>query len=221
MSNPLYRSFHMATVMANGPLFFDRLFRMDWYGGMLRDWVSELGLPMNAKILELGCGPGNLCHHLAQLGHDVTGADKSERMIRRASRVASTAKFVETDALDLPFESHEFDVVLLSSLINIVPDRAGLLAESARVSKPGATLSAMFPASDFTTSKAAEISAKLNLGQFQSSALSLWASVPRKLDPAELSGELTTAGFENPTCVMHLENSIASVSAQKPIDLTD
>lgn len=215
MSNPIFRSFHMATVMTNGPLFFDRLFRMDWYGGMLRNWVSGLELPNQTKILELGCGPGNLCHHLANQGHDVTGADKSERMIRRASRVVSSAKFVESDALTLPFEDNEFDVVLLSSLINIVPDRAGLLAEAARVLKPGGTLSAIFPASGFTTSRAAEISAKLKLSQFQSSALSLWASVPRKLNPTELSGELVAAGFKKPSCVMHLENSIASVSARK------
>ncbi len=215
MPNPIIRSLLFACVATNAPAFFDWLFQMDWYGDTLKDWVSGLEIPPQSTILELGCGPGNLSVHLAQAGHTVTGADKSARMIKRASRIKSGAKFIEADAYDLPMKNDTFDVVLLSSLINIVPDRAKLLAEAARVLKPKATISAMFPTPEFNTTRADEISAKLKLTQFSSAAISLWASAPPKLSPQRIAEEMFAAGFENPHIDLHLENSIASVTAYK------
>ena len=215
MSNPITRSLLMATAMANAPAFFHRLFRQDWYGGTLKNWVNGLALDPRANILELGCGPGNLSVWLAQNGYSVTGADKSDSMIRRAARFKSAAKFIQADAFDLPMGNAEFDVVLLSSLINIVPDRPKLLAEAGRVLRPGGTISALFPTPEFTITRADEISTKLRLNHLSSAAISLWASAPPNLEPPEISRELIAAGFENPHTTLHLENSIASVTARK------
>lgn len=75
-----------------------------------------LGLvPARASVLELGCGTGRLCAHLAGIGCRVTGVDESAYMLAHLpAAVASVCSSIE--ALALP---QTFDVVLLAShLIN-------------------------------------------------------------------------------------------------------
>ncbi len=205
----------MATVAINPPLFFSRLYETHWYAGMLHEWVGGMDLRAGSRILELGCGPGNLSAELAKAGHRVTGADKSERMIRRACKTDTQAKFVLADALHLPMADNAFDVVLLASLINLVPDRAALLDESRRVLKPGGVISVLFPTPDFTRAKANQIAKRQQFGAFSTAAINMWASAPRKLDAERVSNTFLLAGFERVETGAYLEGCVASVSGTK------
>ena len=214
-----FRSIVLAMIVLSPPLFFSRLYDCDWYRQTLLDWINHLNippnLPENTRILELGCGPGDLSAELAIAGYSVIGADRSGRMIKRTKKLKTNAKFVQADALHLPMANIEFDAVILASLINLVPERAKLLKEIKRVLKPGGVVSVLFPTHSFNGAKAEDISTKRNLGHFSSAALSVWAVFGKSLDPGGICNEFTDAGFENISTEFYLENGLASITAYK------
>jgi demethylmenaquinone methyltransferase/2-methoxy-6-polyprenyl-1,4-benzoquinol methylase len=130
--------------------YYDRrAFEYDdwWLGeGLYADrdrpgWSEELdvlagvvaGLPP-ARTLDVACGTGFLTRHLRG---DVVGLDQSERMLAVAREQVPTARFVEGDALALPFENREFDRVFTSYFYCHLEegDRARFLAEACRVAR--------------------------------------------------------------------------------------
>jgi len=130
--------------------YYDRrAFEYDdwWLGeGLYADrdrpgWSEELdvlagvvaGLPP-ARTLDVACGTGFLTRHLRG---DVVGLDQSERMLAVAREQMPTARFVEGDALALPFENREFDRVFTSYFYCHLEegDRARFLAEACRVAR--------------------------------------------------------------------------------------
>ncbi|MFY0662381.1 MAG: class I SAM-dependent methyltransferase [Shimia sp.] len=79
-----------------------------------KNWLTRWleGLPVPAKILDLGCGSGRpLSGYLAGLGHHVCGVDASAAMIARAQANVPGATFQIADmrALDL---GQLFDAIL-------------------------------------------------------------------------------------------------------------
>ena len=48
------------------------------------DVLLAADLPPNARVLDVGCGPGWTCHYLGKMGHTVLGLDVSEEMLKLA-----------------------------------------------------------------------------------------------------------------------------------------
>lgn len=111
---------------------------------------SELseGLPQDERILDVGCGGGQIALALARdrAWAEVTGLDLSHDQIERAEQRARQAKldgrvrFVQGSALDLPFPDEAFDAVLSVASIKHWPDQARGLAECVHVLAPGGKL---------------------------------------------------------------------------------
>lgn len=111
--------------------------------------VFEAIVPPQARILDLGGGPGHWSIWLAQRGHPVVLADISPRMLELAREqfaLTGTAPeaIVETDARDLrQFATGEFDAVLaLGPFYHLVesPDRVRAAREIHRVLRPDGLL---------------------------------------------------------------------------------
>lgn len=105
-------------------------------------------LPDNARMLDLGGGPGRYAIWLAQHGHTVSLADLSPELLAIARRRVSEAdvegdvpEIVEVDACDLSrWDDHSFDAVLSLGPFYHLSDAAerDLAArEQARVVRPG------------------------------------------------------------------------------------
>lgn len=112
-------------------------------------WVFDtlLDLPSNAKILELGCGPGLLWKQNVDripAGWSITLSDLSSGMLDAAWRnlvvTGRAFQFKEIDAQSIPFEDETFDAVIANHMLYHVPDRAKAIAEMKRVLKPGGQL---------------------------------------------------------------------------------
>ncbi len=110
-------------------------------------WVFDrFDLPAEARILEVGCGPGNLwAENLDRLpeGWSVTLTDASPGMIQEAKdRLADDERFRYglADAQELPFEGGAFDAVVANHVLYHVPDRERALSETARVLGPAGVL---------------------------------------------------------------------------------
>ncbi|BDH60981.1 SAM-dependent methyltransferase [Lysinibacillus sp. PLM2] len=90
-------------------------------------FVSKLGgelidLLMPAKgekILDLGCGTGDLTNSLNELGVNVIGVDKSKNMIEHATAKYPNILFEEQDATNLKY-MNEFDAVFSNATLHWV-----------------------------------------------------------------------------------------------------
>ena len=74
-----------------------------------------------SKILDLGCGAGNNATHLAALGHQVTGIDLSDEMLRIAKSTKSPAAFIKMDIEEPDFPFNSFDHIVAAYSICYLP----------------------------------------------------------------------------------------------------
>lgn len=99
-----------------------------------------------ARVLDLGCGPGEL---LGQLGDvDYVGIDVSEEYIAQACRsFGDGAKFRVGDATSLDSDLHGFDLVLAFGVLHHLDDAAAerLLRGAAEALRPGGRFVAVDP----------------------------------------------------------------------------
>jgi ubiquinone/menaquinone biosynthesis C-methylase UbiE len=95
----------------------------------LRNVIEELP---PVRTLDVACGTGFLTRHLRG---DVVGIDASERMLSVAREQARNARFVQGDALNLPFADDSFDRVFTSYFYCHLEEteRERFLAEARRV----------------------------------------------------------------------------------------
>jgi SAM-dependent methyltransferase len=92
------------------------------------------------RVLDLGCGTGELTRVLAAAGLRVAGCDISRQMLLRASRDRGRCAGwvrLEPGWRRLPFASAAFDVVVAASVLEYVAEPAAVLRECARVLRPG------------------------------------------------------------------------------------
>ncbi|MFQ8431121.1 class I SAM-dependent methyltransferase [Amaricoccus sp. W119] len=94
------------------------------------------------KVLEVGVGTGLALRHYAN-GVEVTGIDFSPEMLRKARakvtehRLSHVTELRRMDARKLDFSDDTFDTVVAMYLVSVVPEPEKVVAEMARVCKPG------------------------------------------------------------------------------------
>src|SRR5918996_3056005 len=95
------------------------------------------------RVLDLGCGAGQLAHHLATLGAaEVVGIDVSERMLAlaRADCAHPRVTYHRAAVEQASFPSGRFEVVVSSLVLHYVDDYRGLVARIAQWLAPGGVL---------------------------------------------------------------------------------
>jgi SAM-dependent methyltransferase len=140
------RSVPGGILMGDVPIYdaMGRLFLGSFYRGVAAD-VARVA-PPQARILELGSGPGHLAARMArEHGLDVTGLDLDPDMVDRARANAARGAapdqgqptFVVGDAAALPFADGSFDLVTSTMSMHHWDDAVAGLREIARVLRPG------------------------------------------------------------------------------------
>jgi ubiquinone/menaquinone biosynthesis C-methylase UbiE len=93
-------------------------------------------LPVNSRVLDLGCGTGAIASVLSAEGFQVTACDIAEEMVETGKRIhaASSVEWcvLPADWKNLPFESGRFDAIIASSVLEYLPDVEAVLAECRR-----------------------------------------------------------------------------------------
>lgn len=98
------------------------------------------------QVLDVSTGSCNSLfkHGWMTLDADYTAIDLSETMLKQGSemmaRNGAPVDLVIGDAMELPFQSDSFDVVLSYGAVNGLTEPAKAIAEMARVAKPGGVL---------------------------------------------------------------------------------
>lgn len=131
-----------------------------------RQLASRLRLTDNARVLELGPGPGffsveiarRIPHgHLCLVDIQCEMLRKARARLRRAGR--DNVSFAQASASALPFAPESFDTAFLVTVLGEVPDPASCLAELRRALRPGGLLSITELAGDPDRLSADEIAA--------------------------------------------------------------
>lgn len=104
--------------------------------------LNRLGFdPSGKKTLDIGSGGGLLAEEFARLGCRVTGIDPSEASLITARSHAEQSgldiAYLQATGEDLPFEDETFDIVYCCDVLEHVNDLDLVIAETARVLKPG------------------------------------------------------------------------------------
>jgi ubiquinone biosynthesis O-methyltransferase len=108
---------------------------------LILELVGDVG---GRRVLDVGCGDGELALALVKRGAIVTGIDASIAMIDaaqdRAKQHNADIAFQVATAEQLPFPPGRFDVVTAITILCFVDDAAPVFREIARVLRPGGRL---------------------------------------------------------------------------------
>lgn len=108
--------------------------------------VRAHALPEAPRILDVGCGTGEITARLAEVFPRATiiGIDLIEPHLalarQRCAAVADRVRFEVGDAFELGFAADSFDLVVCRHVLQAVPTPERVLAELVRVARPGGRL---------------------------------------------------------------------------------
>src|SRR5689334_8432054 len=119
----------------------------DWYRGFVRGWAAEAQpfLPddlIGERVVEMGCGLGELSRLLASRGAVVTAVDLSASMLAHAKKQEADRplgiRFLVGDVATLDWWTGDvYDGVVCNMALMDIDDLDGALATAARVLRPG------------------------------------------------------------------------------------
>lgn len=115
------------------------------------DFLAALPAREAGRLIDLGCGPGDICLRLARAlpGWHITGVDAGENMLAAAGKALATSGLedrVTFRLAHLPDESLDrggFDAVVSNSLLHHLPDPTVLWQSAMHLAAPGAWLHVM------------------------------------------------------------------------------
>lgn len=110
-----------------------------------------IGMRPGMSVLDVGTGPGALVRFAAQAMQgrgSIVGVDHDEALLQKARESMPPTpgldvRFERGEALKLPFEDAQFDVVLSGYLLCVLPEPLAALREMRRVAKPGGLVASL------------------------------------------------------------------------------
>ncbi|MES2739357.1 MAG: class I SAM-dependent methyltransferase [Pseudomonadota bacterium] len=105
------------------------------------EFLTRLAPAPGTRMLDVGCGAGQIALPAARAGVEVTGVDIATNLIEQARMLAAaehlTVRFDEGDAEMLPYEDGQFDLVVSLIGAMFAPRPELVAAELLRVCRPG------------------------------------------------------------------------------------
>jgi len=102
--------------------------------------LDAAGAGAGTRLLDAGCGSGELLRRAADRGARVAGCDPAPGMLALAGRTVPEADLRAAGAEDLPWPDGAFDVVTAVNALAFAADERAALAELRRVLVPGGRL---------------------------------------------------------------------------------
>lgn len=109
-----------------------------------RALLDQVAIAPGGAVLDIGSGLGGTSRHIAaRTGCTVTGLDLTPEFVETATALsamvgmAGATRFQVGSALDMPFADNSFDAATLLHVGMNIPGKARLMAEAARVLRPG------------------------------------------------------------------------------------
>jgi ubiquinone/menaquinone biosynthesis C-methylase UbiE len=104
--------------------------------------LIDRAIPGDARIVEIGCGTGQMSLYLARAHRIVIGADLTHESLMLGVEAArgfelGQVQFVETDLHHPGLRAGAFDVVYSSGVLHHTPDPSAAFASIVRLARPG------------------------------------------------------------------------------------
>jgi demethylmenaquinone methyltransferase / 2-methoxy-6-polyprenyl-1,4-benzoquinol methylase len=117
-------------------------------GRWRRSTLAALALQPGQRVLDVATGTGKLALAAAEAvepGGEVVGLDASPRMLTRArgARGSSRVRWLEADAMAMPFADASFDALTIGFGLRNMPDFDAALREMGRLLRPGGRLAVL------------------------------------------------------------------------------
>lgn len=181
------------------------------------DLVSRLQDKKYPDILEIACGTGRVTAHLARsVKHDtLTATDLNQDMIEVAKKKINSNKirWMQADAMQLPFQDNSFDLVVIQFGIMFFPDKQKGLREAYRVLKPGGKL--IFNTWDRSENVPAIYTGRKIIESYFGDTPPIFYNVPFSMyDASELKNLTTAAGFKNVKVLLVKKEGISPSAAE-------
>ncbi|NCG20622.1 MAG: methyltransferase domain-containing protein [Rhodobacterales bacterium] len=186
-----------------------------WYAQIHETWLANLPYESEQDGLEVGCGPGSLTRHVQALGLQMTGLDRSPKMVSRARSSVPKCTFVQGDALALPQDNNRFDLAFAASVVNVVAQPEQLVREMARVVRPGVRVSVLFPTPRLAQ-HSHKLIAQLGLVTLSAAALTTWAAKAPKREPSAIAALFEAQGLVDLHVDEYFYSTVASVTGKVP-----
>jgi ubiquinone/menaquinone biosynthesis C-methylase UbiE len=120
---------------------YDNSFDGKFVKVMYQPLLDELDKNVEGKLLDVGCGTGNILCKLVNGKRELFGIDLSENMVRECSkRMGSHADIKIADAEHIPYKDNFFDVLICNASFHHYPHPEEVLKEMKRVLKNGGRL---------------------------------------------------------------------------------
>jgi len=105
----------------------------------------DAAIPGDARVVEIGCGTGQMCLYLAHADRLVLGADLTRASLTLGRDAAARfgldrVCFVETDLRHAGLRTGAFDVVYSSGVVHHTPDPRASFASLTRLARPGGVI---------------------------------------------------------------------------------
>jgi len=186
------------------------------YLGRLSELLAEmrridyprLGLGPGSRVLDVGCGAGEVCVELAGLvgpAGRVCGVDLSEAMLDAARAAARNAgapvELRVASACSLPFDDASFDAVRAERVFQHLDDPDRALAEMRRVAKPGGRILVMDPDH---SQHGVSLETELHCRVHDASRAALMRMIANPRVGTRLRGMFRAAGLANVEQVVHV-----------------
>jgi len=156
----------------------------------------ECHIDRHGKVLELGCGDGNVSLALAERGYDIQGIDISPTAIswanEKAGKKGFKADFKVGNVLKLPYDSDYFDVVIDAHCFHCIigEDRKLFLANALKTLRPDGLFIVMTMCNDPVDTQMAEIFDQKTRCCIKNNVAGRYFGLPH-----EILFEITAAGF--------------------------
>ncbi len=119
-----------------------------WQDRSMRDYILRNLLPPRGRVLDIGCGTGNLLIEAGRRGIKGVGIDMNESMLSIAQQESAKrnlgrrVKFIVGDALNLDISEEPFDLVVSTLMISeLQPAELNeFVASAAKFVRPGGVL---------------------------------------------------------------------------------
>jgi SAM-dependent methyltransferase len=104
--------------------------------------LLDRAVPGDARVVEIGCGTGQMCLYLARADRVVIGADLAREPLRLGADAAvrfglDRVQFVETDLQRPGLRARSFDVVYSSGVLHHTPNPRTSFARIRSLARPG------------------------------------------------------------------------------------